>query len=200
MNSSVPLHLLFVATSVLLLGACGQRNSGPPFPVESQQDWQRYLQGTWEYTETNVMQANDIVLSTDSVFYRVSFQEDTMEVTNKDIGESSVNVGHAVCLVEYGAPPDLDITGCVQSRKYTVWRQDGFNQQKGDTTSIQRNSAPVGSPKAKQFAADISDALPNLRASTRDSLMVGYENGKGFYLTRQEAPGWMFGVLDPLTD
>lgn len=200
MNRSVFLHLLFVVVSGVVLGACGQGGSGPPFPVDSQQDWQRYLQGTWEYTGTTVMRSDDVVLSTDSVFYRVSFEKDTMEVTNKDIGGSSVNVGHAVCLVEYGSPPEFDVEECIRAKKYSVWRGDAFNREKGDTTAIQRSSAPVGSPKAKRLAADISDALPNLRASTRDSLMVGYGNGKGFYLTRQEPRGWMFGILDSLTD
>lgn len=200
MSTSTRGRLLLAFACLLVLGACGQNDPGPPFPVESQQDWRRYLQGTWEHAGVSVARTDDMILSTDSVFYRISFRGDTVEVMNKDFGGTSVNVGHAVCLADYGSPPKFNIEACVRGRRFNVWRQDIFTHQRGDTTSMQRTTASPGTPKAERLAAEMSDALPRLRATARDSLWVGYGNDKGFYLTRQESRGWIPGSLDLFTE
>jgi len=124
-------------------------------------------------------------ISTDSSYYQLSFVGDSVRVLRKMVTGNSLVVGEATCVLEYKSPPQIDITSCVEGRKYQVWTQSTFNYEKGDTTKIKSGEMPEGSREAEGLAKEVSQAIPRFQTVSVDSLRVLYGNGDGFYLTRQ---------------
>ena len=182
--SSIYRYSFFLLVSALIC-SCGLFESDPPFPVENKSEWKKYLQGEWRHTRSDTVFAGGRSISTDSSYYQLSFVGDSVRVLRKMVTGNSLVVGEATCVLEYNSPPKIDITSCVEGRKYQVWTQSTFNYEKGDTTKIKSGEMPEGSREAEGLAKEVSQAIPRFQTVSVDSLRVLYGNGGGFYLTRQ---------------
>lgn len=187
MNGSPLLHALVVATSVGLLWACAEEPSSPPFRPDSPQDWERYLQGTWTHARTDTLRFEDRGVLIGSLSYRLSFRGDTLEVTRTIPGRGSVDVGWATCVVEYGKPYRLKVRACVRVGKYRAWLRDVSPHEEGDTTELGHRTVPPGSPRSRELAEEVAEALPTLRARSPDSLRVTDADGDDYYFTRRRS-------------
>lgn len=187
MNGSPLLCALALAASAGLLWACTEEPPPRLFRPDSPQDWERYLQGTWTHARTDTLRFEDRGVLIGSLSYRLSFRGDTLEVTRTTPGRGSVDVGWATCVVEYGKPYRLKVRACVRVGKYRAWLRNVSPHEEGDTTELGRTAVPAGSPRSRELAREVSEALPTLRVHGPDSLRVTDADGDDFSFTRRRS-------------
>lgn len=171
--------MVLVVGPVFLLWACGPSGeSKPPFPVDNQTDWKRYLQGTWVYAGASPSGFGAGVQIEDSLFLRVTFRGDSLDFVGESHQGDWISKRTATCAVGYGEPYALEISSCVRGLR--------LRRVEGDTVTSDQYSVPPGSPRAKKAAFYVRSMFPpSLRASSPDSLWMMEKRGTNFYLTRE---------------
>jgi len=166
---------------------CTQFDSGPPFPVDNNNEWRQYLQGVWRHTSKDTVRFGNSSVSTDSSSYQLFFRGDSLRVVRKELVNESLFIGSTLCAVEYNFPNRVNVESCNSAEKYRVWTKDMYNYNKGDTIRINSTNMNNGSPESRSMAEDVSEAIPVFQTTSVDSLRVLYSDGSGFYLTRQQS-------------
>lgn len=175
-------RVLLLVGPVFVLWACGpSEESKPPFPVEDQTEWKRYLQGTWVYAGVSPSGSEIGVPVEDSLFLRVTFRGDSLDYVGETHRGDWVGKRKATCAVKYKEPYELEVGSCVRGLR--------LRRLEGDTLQSNRFSVSPGSPRSKKVAFHVGSVFPpSLRASSTDSLWMMEKGETDFYLTREQMP------------
>lgn len=176
------IRMVVIVGPVFLLWACGPSGeSEPPFPVDNQAEWKRYLQGTWVYAGGRPSRGENRGPARDSLWLRVTFRGDTLDFVGENQQGDWFSKREATCAVGYGEPYELEISSCVRGVR--------LRRLKKDTVRAERFSVPAGSPRSKKLAYTVGSMFSSaLRARSTDSLRMMERKGRYFYLTREQSP------------
>lgn len=182
MSRSFWVRTLLVIGPVFLLWACEPvGESKPPFPVDNQTEWRRYLQGTWVYAGADPSGEEDRGPTKDSLLLRVTFRGDTLDFMGETRQGDWFSKRKATCAVGYGKPYELELSNCVRGVR--------LRRLKKDTVRSERFSVPAGSPRSKKLAYLVGSMFSSaLQPSSLDSLRMMEKKGRYFYLTREQGP------------